>query len=380
MNCIISIIYLNKQKKKNKTKNTMSTIKKTNYTVTEFLAELKNQNNNSISLVQDNSLKNLSVHHFSPVQEALKFRFEKFEDIQFISSLSYLPSRKIKTKNKNNEPHKPQILVSTKLFPGQLNYENIFKILKLQLVPIHEIHIIQINWEYNNMNFWDYNSTDNIVKEEFEGKDFSKFEFKLIIYNMNLNSFSKLLSSSNPLFKINKLSSRYEQLESRYLGFNPIIIFKGIHWGNIVYFFKLKNLTLNGGSLTRRHKLTMNDYKLSQFLNLIKIFQYNKDKFFLHDVYEGLFGHSFFKESTYISILQNWQKEFEKPAIYNFLQANIIIYNILRKEEINNLIIKLQNSNTSENELEKKIKNLISEFENINDKIEHLFNIKLYEE
>ena len=33
-----------------------------------------------------------------------------------------------------------------------------------------------------------------------------------------------------------------------------------------------------------------------------------------------------------------------------------------------------------ENELEKKIKNLISEFENINDKIEHLFNIKLYEE
>ena len=380
MNCIISIIYLNKQKKKNKTKNTMSTIKKTNYTVTEFLAELKNQNNNSISLVQDNSLKNLSVHHFSPVQEALKFRFEKFEDIQFISSLSYLPSRKIKTKNKNNEPHKPQILVSTKLFPGQLNYENIFKILKLQLVPIHEIHIIQINWEHNNMNFWDYNSTDNIVKEEFEGKDFSKFEFKLIIYNMNLNSFSKLLSSSNPLFKINKLSSRYEQLESRYLGFNPIIIFKGIHWGNIVYFFKLKNLTLNGGSLTRRHKLTMNDYKLSQFLNLIKIFQYNKDKFFLHDVYEGLFGHSFFKESTYISILQNWQKEFEKPAIYNFLQANIIIYNILRKEEINNLIIKLQNSNTSENELEKKIKNLISEFENINDKIEHLFNIKLYEE
>ena len=358
----------------------MSTIKKTNYTVTEFLAELKNQNNNSISLVQDNSLKNLSVHHFSPVQEALKFRFEKFEDIQFISSLSYLPSRKIKTKNKNNEPHKPQILVSTKLFPGQLNYENIFKILKLQLVPIHEIHIIQINWEYNNMNFWDYNSTDNIVKEEFEGKDFSKFEFKLIIYNMNINSFSKLLSSSNPLFKINKLSSRYEQLESRYLCFNPIIIFKGIHWGNIVYFFKLKNLTLNGGSLTRRHKLTMNDYKLSQFLNLIKIFQYNKDKFFLHDVYEGLFGHSFFKESTYISILQNWQKEFEKPAIYNFLQANIIIYNILRKEEINNLIIKLQNSNTSENELEKKIKNLISEFENINDKIEHLFNIKLYEE
>lgn len=62
------------------------------------------------------------------------------------------------------------------------------------------------------------------------------------------------------------------------------------------------------------------------------------------------------------------------------MQANIIIYNILRKEEINNLIIKLQNSNTSENELEKKIKNLISEFENINDKIEHLFNIKLYEE
>ena len=40
----------------------------------------------------------------------------------------------------------------------------------------------------------------------------------------------------------------------KYIGINPIIVFQGLTWNNIVHLFKLQKIDINGGSITRRHK------------------------------------------------------------------------------------------------------------------------------
>ena len=47
------------------------------------------------------------------------------------------------------------------------------------------------------------------------------------------------------------------------IGINPIIIFRGIHWGNVCYLIKLNGFTLFGGSITSWHKLSIVEHRLS---------------------------------------------------------------------------------------------------------------------
>jgi hypothetical protein len=47
---------------------------------------------------------------------------------------------------------------------------------------------------------------------------------------------------------------------------SPIYVFEGIAWKNIVLLFKLNGFELNGGTISRRHRLNINQYRLSLFL------------------------------------------------------------------------------------------------------------------
>ena len=62
--------------------------------------------------------------------------------------------------------------------------------------------------------------------------------------------------------------SEYEKENKQYIGINPIIVFQGLTWNNIVQLFKLQNIDINGGSITRRHKLSICEYRLSKFIDL----------------------------------------------------------------------------------------------------------------
>ena len=96
--------------------------------------------------------------------------------------------------------------------------------------------------------------------------------YKLIIHTMSYPKF----------FKDLKLLFNYrseKEKDKDYLGINPIIIFNGLSKGNIIHLFKLHNINLNGGSISRRHKLSITEYRLSIFIDLIDLFQENKEEF-----------------------------------------------------------------------------------------------------
>ena len=61
------------------------------------------------------------------------------------------------------------------------------------------------------------------------------------MYPTFFNNLNLLIENRSDLEKDNK----------DYLGINPIIIFKGVSWGNIVHMFILQNQIINGCSITR---------------------------------------------------------------------------------------------------------------------------------
>lgn len=75
------------------------------------------------------------------------------------------------------------------------------------------------------------------------------------------------------LNKLDNFKLPQELEDSNILNLNPIIIFKGLHLGNIIYLFKINGYTVNGGSITLRHKLSMTEYRLAKFLYLTDLFE-----------------------------------------------------------------------------------------------------------
>lgn len=61
------------------------------------------------------------------------------------------------------------------------------------------------------------------------------------------------------------------------LDINPIICFIGITWSNVAVLLRLKNIIVNGGSITSRHKLSILDLRLSRFVSLLGKSFINKD-------------------------------------------------------------------------------------------------------
>src|ERR1700736_5283781 len=81
---------------------------------------------------------------------------------------------------------------------------------------------------------------------------------------------------------LNKIKDFRSEEEKKDLlfGFNPIIIFQDLHWGNILSLLELNGYTLHGGSITRRHKLSIVQYRLSQFLSLSNLCLYKSEFYF----------------------------------------------------------------------------------------------------
>ena len=98
-----------------------------------------------------------------------------------------------------------------------------------------------------------------------------------------------IITKGNENIKINYLSYIYffknldilfkgiseEEANSDFLGVNPIIIFQGLSWTNIVHLFKLNKININGGNIPKRHQLSISNFRLSVFLYYCRIWSKN---------------------------------------------------------------------------------------------------------
>ena len=130
--------------------------------------------------------------------------------------------------------------------------------------------------------------------------------------------------------------SEEEQSNKNYLGINPIIIFKGLSWGNIVNLFKLHNITLYGGSISRRHKLSIVEYRLSVFIYLLGLFDGNKQGFYNNYV-ENLFSSSKYNRSNNLI-----EEDLSKAYIYQYKTINQYFKLNFNKITLDNQIVKVE--------------------------------------
>jgi len=99
--------------------------------------------------------------------------------------------------------------------------------------------------------------------EYLTGQDTNNVKIKFSIDNISISTF---------MLNLDKYSIEAdEESPNQGIGINPIIIFHGISWSNIVYIYKLHNETISGGSISRRHKLSALEYRLSLIIMLLKV-------------------------------------------------------------------------------------------------------------
>ena len=208
--------------------------------------------------------------------------FNKIDSYMFVTSLSLSELLSDNSESKNVIASTNFLInpVSDEIFNGKLisnlnekNYDN-------------DLYIIKVSW----LNTIDLKN--EIKTQEFSFSNIYSNERKLIIRDMGYPTFFKNINI------ISESISSIEKENKNYLGINPIIFFKGLSWNNIVHIFKLNNIIINGGSITKRHKLSICDYRLAVFLSLLGI--YEEDKSSLYKSY---------KEKNYSSPRFNKQNE-----------------------------------------------------------------------
>jgi len=144
----------------------------------------------------------------------------------------------------------------------------------------------------------------------------------LVKYTLNLNkiSFAQFINGISNIRNKDlrrwdyEFKSEYEVQNPDFLDLNPIFIFEGISWSNIVMALSNKNISLTGGSITRRYKLNLCEYRLSQFLNLIGYFKSQK---------------KFYKEYTESNITYKEERDivWASRKLLSILDANFNILN-----------------------------------------------------
>lgn len=247
-----------------------------------------------------------------------------YKDIKYIVSLSktILEVKDKKSKIVNKEA---QYIASTVLIWNDLNMELILNNLIRSGIGSPQIDIIKIDLNYTNlaskltlfmkeyklddihfihnveMSVRNIPSTDNplnntaksfsnysdigLVPESNVSSSDQTFTAKIHLYEVNLlyffnninnyiNNFKGSYVFDENLLKDKLVKDRMNLIDNntnyKYLDLilsSPIYVFEGISWNNILLIFKLNDLNLNGGSISKRHKLNINEYKLSLFLS-----------------------------------------------------------------------------------------------------------------
>ncbi len=261
--------------------------------------------------------------------------------INYITSFTILDQNRsiIKRKRINNER---DIIFSMCLYIGDLSEDYILKHLDMDAYVRDEyLSIIYVNWEFPGEH-------KNLY---YEMKNYKNDGYTLFVESMDYKTFFK---------KIDNLSIKV--FNGQKIEVKPIVIFRGIHWGNICYLFKLHGFAIFGGSITKRHIISFVEYWLAKFMVLFDgflskkgFYDYQSDKVLTSNRYD---------KSLYNTIKKNigdnidyYKIDHKSRFINEFLEFNNIFSYELELEEIEkNIIIK-----------KKELENITNELQSYND-------------
>ena len=229
---------------------------------------------------------------------------------------------------------------------GELDYNQIAQNL-LNKSYSNDLHIINISWVKTMC----FNEKDEVEIKEYPFVNSLNYKYKIIVYTMSYTYFFNNLSM---LFECR--SDIEKKKDENYLGINPIIIFGGLHLGNIIHLFKLNNINLNGGSISRRHKLSLAEYRLSIFLDTVNIFNETKE-LFIQGYNDNLYTSSRYDKGSqknhHIELYQYFNYYYslniKKSELLNEINnKKSVIDRLQNKIESSKTSISLKNSNVDE--------------------------------
>jgi hypothetical protein len=173
--------------------------------------------------------------------------FSIMNNIIFITSLTFSDLYDNDVKFNRGVKYK-NVIASTSFFSAGLYIDEMVEKLSAKYIYSYDIFIINVSW----LNTYKI----GVVPKTYNCKNVFGTEFKVNYIAMGYTTFFKYIK------KISICRSNLEKEDKSFIGLNPIIIFRGLHWGNIVYLFELHNIKLHGGSITNRHKLSIAEYRL----------------------------------------------------------------------------------------------------------------------
>lgn len=135
--------------------------------------------------------------------------------------------------NENNN-----IIYSTVSGLKGLNYDEIVQVLSNKTYS-SDIHIIEVSW----LKTMFLDEKDEIDIKEYKYINSVEREYTIFVYQM---SYIKFFNNLNKLHEYRTS----EEKNTNLLGLNPIVLFSGLHLGNIIHLFKLNNVNLHGGTVS----------------------------------------------------------------------------------------------------------------------------------
>ena len=303
----------------------------------------KNNNNNNINkLYRDIDLN--PKDFFNAIAKDLYLDFEdatyKEGILKQMNSFSILISLQLSGLNvENTNSNKDLICSSTFMFDTEYYQKKILKNLE-QKDYSNDLHIVIVSWK-KSINFNEPVENENIPTI-YTFKNIFNEEYNLYIYNLSYHSFF------NNLENLYEYRSNIEKQDKNYLGINPIINFKGMSMSVIVKLFKNYGYNLNGGTITRRHKLSLPEFRLSKFLDLTLDNTYLDKTKFLEFYSEKLFSSNKFKDG---SVYTNYIVHYNLINIYRDIKLDTIELN----KNICKIKLELESNNTNKDSLKNEI-------------------------
>ena len=171
-----------------------------------------------------------------------------------------------------------ELIVSSKLVisngnPDLLKPSYIRNNLSNQVINFENIYVIEVSLDLDriDVDVQDFNQilkpVSGISNSYYENiLDCRGKEFKFHYIKCHLNYF---LNNIKDIVSLGLIPQNEPNLGKKYINISPIIIFRcGLSWSNIISLIQLQNIVVHGGSVSRRHKISLNEYKLSVFLFL----------------------------------------------------------------------------------------------------------------
>ena len=298
-------------------------------TVSNNLKSRRTHKNNSGRCVRQEKkelLINKDIFDLITKDVYLNEKYFNINTFKIINKFKFITSLQLSDLKSTNLTEDKNIIYSSVYYIGDIEYKHLSQILQNKTYS-NDLHILNVSW----IKTIDLTEVDIVNNLDIPFSNVHGEKYKIFIYNMSYIKFFKILD------KLFDFRSDKEK-NSKYLGINPIIIFNGLSKGNIIHLFKLHNINLNGGSISRRHKLSITEYRLSIFIDLIDLFQENKEEFL-----------SFYKENRFSS------KFYIRPSLKKEVKLNPYInhYNIMNN--LYSLAIEKFNLNTTISKLNQGI-------------------------